>query len=103
MDGWGHPRPFAADAHAAFQALLRDYAPPGAMAEKQRIMRAVLAGERPQDYLIAETRAERKAARVALRQMLHIHPDSPLLPSWLDTFDCGAGTPDPAAAVSPGR
>jgi hypothetical protein len=93
-DSLGHRRPFAADAHAAFQALLRAYAPPGAVAEKHRITRSVLAGERPQHYLVAPTRAERKAARVALRQMLHTHPDNPVLPSWLETFDRGADAPD---------
>jgi hypothetical protein len=94
MDGLGRRQPFAAEPHAAFQALLRDHAPPGVVAEKQRITRAVLAGERPHDYVVAETRAERKAARVALRQMLHTHPDHPVLPAWLATFDRGAQTTD---------
>ncbi|MFO1127939.1 MAG: hypothetical protein U1E66_05830 [Rhodospirillales bacterium] len=89
-DALGRRRPFADDAHVAFQALLRDYGPQGTMAEKQRVIRAVLAGERPQDYLVASTRAERKAARVALRQMLHTHPDHPLLPVWIETFDRSA-------------
>ena len=95
-DCLGHPRSFDASAYAAFQALLRQYASSGVVAEKARIMRAVLAGEAPGDYLVAPTRAERKAARVALRQMQHTHPDVAGLRDWLALFDRGAGTPDDA-------
>ena len=93
-DALGHPRPFDADAHAAFQTMLRAYAPPGVISEKDRIVRAVLAGEEPKDYLVAPTRAERKAARVALRQMLHTHPRAARLQDWLALFDRGAERPD---------
>jgi uncharacterized protein DUF6925 len=93
-DSLGRPQPFDAGTHTAFQVLLRAYAPPGVMAEKDRIVRAVLAGEKPQDYLVALSRAERRAARVALRQMLHTHQGTPALPDWLATFDRGAETPN---------
>jgi Family of unknown function (DUF6925) len=93
-DSVGRPRPFDAGAHTAFQVLLRAYAPPSVMAEKDRIVRAVLAGEKPQDYLVALSRAEQRAARVALRQMLHTHQGTPALPDWLATFDRGAEMPD---------
>ena len=93
-DSLGHPRPFDASAHTAFQVLLRQYAPPGVVAEKAMIVRAVLAGDGPHGYLVAPTRAERKAARVALRQMLHTHPGVPGLPDWLAVFDRGAEKPD---------
>ncbi len=94
MDCLGRPRAFVPQGYAAFQALLRAFGPPGVVAEKQRITRAVLTGTRPQDYVAAPTRAERKAARVALRQMRHTHPDHPALPAWLATFDRGERTAD---------
>jgi hypothetical protein len=95
-DSLGHPQPFDAGVHTAFQVLLRAYAPPGVMAEKDRIVQAVLAGEKPQDYLVAPTRAERMAQRVALRQMLHTHQGTPALPDWLATLDRGVETLDAA-------
>lgn len=93
-DSLGHPRAFDADAHAAFQALLRRYAPPGVTAEKDRIIRAVRTGGSPLLYPPAKTRTERMAARVALRQMLHTHPDVPRLAEWLALFDRGAERPE---------
>ncbi|MFO1155405.1 MAG: hypothetical protein U1E43_00890 [Rhodospirillales bacterium] len=93
-DTLGHPRAFDADAHAAFQALLRRYAPAAVTAEKDRIVRAVRTGGGPLAYRAAETRAERKAARVALRQMLHTHPQIPLLAEWLALFNRGAERPE---------
>lgn len=93
-DSLGHPRAFDADAHAAFQALLRQYAPAGVTAEKDRIVRAVRTGGGPLQFRAAGTRAERKAARVALRQMLHTHPDAPRLAEWLALFDRGAEKPE---------
>lgn len=90
VDAVGHPRSFDAGVHTALQALLSHYAPPGVVAEKTRIMLAVLAGETPQTYVPAPTRAGRKAARVALRQMLHTHPETAALPDWLEIFDRGA-------------
>jgi hypothetical protein len=93
-DTLGHPRPFDAAAHDAFQILLREYAPASLTAEKERIVCAVLAGEKPDAYSPAPTRAGRKAARVALRQMLHTHPGSPAVPAWLAFFDRGAQTLD---------
>ncbi len=92
-DSLGRSRPFDLGSHAAFQALLRQYAAPGVLAEKTRVAQAVLSGEKPDDYPPAPTRSGRKAARVALRQMLHTHPQAPHLADWLDLFDRGAERP----------
>jgi hypothetical protein len=86
----GEARPFDAVAHAAFQALLRAYGPSDIVAEKERIARAVLAGEEPHAYSAASTRAARNAARVMLRQMLHTHSEATALPRWLAAFDHAA-------------
>ena len=93
----GRPQPFDAGAHTAFQVLLRAYAPPVSWRKKTG-SRAVLAGEKPQDYLVVLSRAERRVARVALRQMLHTHqhPGSAGLACNLDR---GAETPDAAHPI----
>jgi hypothetical protein len=96
FDRLGHPRPFEADAHAEFQALMRAWGTPDVLAEKERIAGAVLAGEEPQRYPAAPTRAARTAARVALRQMLHTHPGVPGLRGWLSVFDHGVAQQTPA-------
>jgi hypothetical protein len=83
----GDAKPFDPGAHAEFQALLRAYGPPDVVAEKDRVVHAVLAGEEPQRYPEASTRAGRTAARVALRQMLHTHPGVAGLRRWLAAFD----------------
>jgi hypothetical protein len=95
----GHPKPFDSGAHAAFQALLRAYGPPDIVAEKDRITPAVLAGEEPQEYPAASTRATRTAARVALRQMLYTHPEATALRRWLVAFDHAAANATDTADV----
>jgi hypothetical protein len=93
----GHPKPFDSGAHAAFQALLRTYGPPDIRAEKERIGQAVLAAAVPHEYPAAATRAARTAARVALRQMLHTHPETTTLHRWLAAFDHGGEAAKDAA------
>ena len=90
FDRLGHPKAFDPRAHAGFQTLLHAYGPPDVVAEKERLVRAVLAGERPEAYAPAPRRAGRTAARVALRQMLHTHGAAPGLGDWLSAFDHGA-------------
>jgi hypothetical protein len=93
-DRLGRPRPFDPGLHRPFQELLAAYGPPGTMEEKARITVAVLDGLAPEAYGPAATRAARKGARVALRQLLHTHPDVPGLDAWLAAIDRGVGTRD---------
>lgn len=93
----GQPKPFDAAAHAAFQSLLRAYGLPDIVFEKERIARAVLAGEKPQAYTAASSRAARTAARVALRQLFHTHATDANLQPWLAAFDYGASQTTGAA------
>ncbi|MFO1153917.1 MAG: hypothetical protein U1E42_09695 [Rhodospirillales bacterium] len=95
----GRPRPFDPTAHVSFQAVLRAHGHPDAVAEKDCITRAVLAGEDPRRYCGAPSRAGRMAARVALRQMLHIQPENADLHRWLAVFDHGAPNATAAADV----
>lgn len=97
-DRLGRPRAFDRAAFDAFQRVLGRFAPPGYLAEQDRIRSAVRGGLGPAAYRPAETRANRRAARVALRQMLHIEPGSGAVAPWLAAFDRGTGACDAARA-----
>ncbi|MBS7812091.1 DUF6925 family protein [Roseococcus pinisoli] len=73
--------------HAAFQDLLARFGLPAIAAEKQRLLRAVRAGEAPADYREAEDRHARAAARAALRQLGWTEPRLPRLAEWQAAFD----------------
>lgn len=89
VDAGGRERPFDAAAHAAFQALLARFGPPGAVDEKRRITAAVLGGEDPAAYAPAATAEARTAARVALRQLVHTHGAVAGLEAWRRAHDGG--------------
>ncbi|TVR98432.1 MAG: hypothetical protein EA406_06705 [Rhodospirillales bacterium] len=91
-DTEGRARPFDPTLHRSFQRLLERHGPPGYMEEKVMITSAVIAGIPPDRYPRADTRSVRKGARIALRQMLHTHPDVAKLDLWLAAMDRGAGT-----------
>lgn len=86
-DRMGGAKPFDSDAYTRFQSLLRTYAPPGFVAEKNKITQAVKAGVSPREHGVASSRIERTAARVALRQLLHNREVIPGLEHWLTVFD----------------
>lgn len=92
VDAEGRARPFDPALHQAFQRLLERHAPSGYIEEKMMIAAAVVAEVPPERYPQAESRAARKGARIALRQMLHTLPDAPQLRHWLAVLDRGAGT-----------
>lgn len=97
-DRMGRPRAFDRAAFEAFQEVVERFGPPGYAAEKKRVRDAVHAGLDPSAYAPADNRTNRRAARVALRQMLHTDPDPKLATHWLDAFDPGRG----ACKVDPG-
>lgn len=88
-DRLGKPRAFDAGAFDAFRRLLDVFGPPGYVAEKRRVREAVLAGLDPSGFEPAVSRENRRAARIALRQMRHTTSDASSLPAWLDAFDRG--------------
>lgn len=98
-DRLGRPRAFDRSAFDAFQEVLGTFGPVGYAAEKKRIRDAVHAGLDPSAYRPATTRVNRRAARVALRQMLYTEADPARAADWLGVFDPGPGArkADPGA------
>ena len=91
-DRLGAPRPFDASAFEAFQGLLKEFGPPGYLAEKARIREAVQRHVDPAAYVRADTRDTRKAGRITLRQLRLTAPGSARLENWVAEFDRGLGT-----------
>ncbi|MBK8907600.1 MAG: hypothetical protein IPM60_06770 [Rhodospirillales bacterium] len=73
--------------YEAFQRLLQLFAPAGYMEEKLLINWAVCSGLEPRRFPRSEDEWTRRAARIALRQMVHACPDAPNLQAWLRAFD----------------
>ncbi len=97
-DRLGRPRAFDRAAFEAFQGVVERFGPLGYAAEKKRIRDAVHAGLTPSAYAQAETRTNRRASRVALRQMLHTETEPRGIDEWLGVLDPGHG----ACKVDPG-
>jgi hypothetical protein len=83
QDASGHPRPFDACRHAAFQAMLRLFGDPESVALKQRLMAAIAAGADPSGIAVADNRFARADIRVVLRQLSAANERSPALATWL--------------------
>lgn len=93
-DRMGRPRAFDRAAFEAFQNVVEAFAPSGYTAEKKRIRDAVNAGLDPSAYKPAETRTNRRASRVALRQMLQTESERGNVESWLGVFEPARDTGD---------
>jgi hypothetical protein len=86
-DALGRAQPFDGAAHRAFQALLGRFGDPAALDVKARVWRAVRAGKGPEAAPTRLDRAGRAARRVALRQLIPLDGDSPVLAAWRKAFD----------------
>ena len=82
-DGLGHALPFNAERHASFQDLLKNYGDPEFFALKQRVVKAVGAGEDPSVITVTDKRFARANVRVTLRQLKAANVESPSLKSWM--------------------
>jgi len=87
----GTPRPFDADAHAAFQRVLGAFGDPAYLAVKERVVEAVRVGVAPDGFAPPSSPAEHAAVAVALRQLRHTDGPSAVLAAWQARFD----TPPP--------
>lgn len=83
----GRPRAFDRARHAAFQELLERYAPLGYMEEKLLVASAVAAGMEPHQFPDHPSPTARIAKQIALRQMLHTHPEFMQVRNWLGALD----------------
>lgn len=109
IDRSGRARPFDIALHTAFQELLERYAPPGYMEEKMLVAAAVVAGMEPHqfpkdeapvpnDEAPAARIAKQMVRQIALRQMLHTHPDFTRVRTWLAVLNGAASHRDPDIA-----
>jgi hypothetical protein len=86
----GERRTFDAAAHERFQDLMMRFAPREIVAAKNRVREALAAGNGPDGSGPPETRAERTALRVALRQWQHTNGASAVWRDWTAAFDGAA-------------
>lgn len=86
-DGFGHPRPFQNERHAAFQLLLAHYGNPQLVDLKRRVVDSVEAGQSPGAVFVAADRFARATVRIALRQLKASGRPSPALAAWLSAYD----------------
>ena len=96
-DSLGNPRPFDRADHDAFQHLLTDFGIAEITAAKRRMLDAVENADGP-DGSIFETRFQRIAARVALRQIAFTDGPSDALAAWQRALEPVRGSGDPDAA-----
>ncbi len=82
-DALGEPRAFDPARHDAFQAMLQMFGDPGQIALKQRVLKAVVAGEDPSVVSVTNHRFARTNIRVALRQLRASEQVPPALADWM--------------------
>lgn len=82
-DSMGHPHPFDEAAHRQFEKLLARFGDAALNAVKQQLRQTVASGASPEAFAVPETRFERHALRVALRQLSVAAPETPGLAEWL--------------------
>ena len=86
-DGQGRSRPFDANSHFAFQAMLERYGNAERVALKKRLIGAVMAGDEPFAIEPDGDRFRRATARVTLRQLQASGAQSATLAAWLAAYD----------------
>jgi hypothetical protein len=91
-DALGEPRPFDADAHRAFQAMLGRFGDPALITLKQQVADAIAAGAEPAAVAVTNKRFARASVRIALRQLAAAGKNSHALAAWRATHD--AATPE---------
>ena len=67
-DALGRALPFDARRHDAFQAMLRRFGDPAAVALKERVLSAIAQGGAPAEVAVPNDRFARASVRVAIRQ-----------------------------------
>ncbi len=83
----GDERPFDAACFQAFQDLLEAWGESGYRAAKARMIAAAAAGAAPADFAAPQTPLERRAVRVALRQLPWTRGEDARWRAWRDRFD----------------
>ena len=86
-DGTGTVREFDMQAFVQFQDLLVRFGPEPLSQIKSTFIQAMETNTGPDDYLAPESKAERTALRVAIRQRHHSHGSTVLLDEWKAAYE----------------
>ncbi len=86
-DGLGREQTFDVRRLDAFQAILRRFGDPAALALKQNVTVAVRRGDDPAAFPVPYDRFARATIRVALRQLAATDGVSPALARWIAHYD----------------
>jgi Family of unknown function (DUF6925) len=89
-DSQGRSRPFDANSHYAFQAMLERYGDAERLDLKKRLIRSVMAGDEPFAITPNGHRFGRATVRVTLRQLQASGAGSATLAAWLAAYDAEA-------------
>ena len=96
-DSQGRRRPFDANSHFAFQAMLERYGDADRLDLKRHVIKSVMSGDEPFTITPNGDRFRRATARVTLRQLQASGARSATLAAWLATYDPGEWTEDSCA------
>jgi hypothetical protein len=87
MDTLGNRRAYDGDAHARFTALLESWGDAAFLAEKRRATRAMRAGTAARDYRPPGDAKQRRALRIAIRELAQQAGDTAVIADWRSRFD----------------
>jgi hypothetical protein len=93
-DAQGRGRPFDAQLHTSFEAMLRQFGDARLIELKDQVRMAVAAGEEPSVISVAGNRFARAGVRITLRQLHAAADNLPSLPAWLAAHDRAEPMPD---------
>ena len=82
QDEHGRAKPFAREEHSSFQALLERFGDSDAWAAKRRLLEAIGQGADPRAWRRPQTRGERTACRIAMRQLGVAHGTGTAIEAW---------------------
>lgn len=78
---------FDYDRYIQFQSLLREHGSPEFRDAKLMFARAMTSKSNPEDCPLPQSKHQRTAVRIAIRQYRHVHGDSKLLASWRKAYE----------------
>jgi len=86
-DARGELAAFDFDTYNRFQSLLLAHGSPEYGGAKRAFTRAMESKTGPERYRSSQSKSQRTAIRIAIRQYLHLHGDSELLTQWRQVFE----------------
>lgn len=87
VDNLGRRKAYDSEAHAAFTTVLERWGDPRFLAERQRAMQAIRAGEDPRSYQAPGDANGRHAMRIAIRELAQQLGTNDVIQAWRSRFD----------------